>query len=139
VIGLAARASAVGDLSAACKLVPEGAVVLRLSAFSLRPMRHGTLFVLLAAVAGLTGCGGGGLSQTRKAQALFASNCNACHSLIGNESRHRQGGDLVGYLLTRSQLLEFTREMPTRRPLTSSELNTLVDYVLELEQHRRAH
>ena len=103
-------------------------------------MRHGTLFVLLAAVAGLTGCGGGGgLSQTRTAQALFASNCSACHSLIGNESRHRQGGDLVGYRLTRSQLLEFTREMPTRRPLTSSELNTLVDYVLEIEQHRRAH
>jgi mono/diheme cytochrome c family protein len=109
---------------------------------SLGLMRHGSLFVLLAAVAGLTGCGGGGggtLSQTRKAQALFASNCGACHSLIGNESRRRQGGDLVGYRLTRSQLLEFTREMPTRRTLNSSELNTLVDYVLEIEQHRRAH
>jgi mono/diheme cytochrome c family protein len=105
-------------------------------------MRHGTLFVLLAVVAGLTGCSGeagGTMSQTRTPQALFASNCGACHSLIGNESRRRQGGDLVGYRLTRSQLLEFTQEMPTRRPLTSSELNTLVDYVLEIEQHRRAH
>jgi mono/diheme cytochrome c family protein len=110
--------------------------------FSLRPMRHRTLFVLLAAVAGLTGCGGGGggggtASQT-KAQALFASDCSACHSLIGNESRPRQGGDLVGYRFSRSQLLEFTREMPTRRPLSSSELHTLVDYVLGVEQHRRA-
>src|SRR5512142_156842 len=107
-------------------------------------MRHESLFALLvaAAVAGLTGCGGGGkgiMSQTRKAQALFDSNCSACHSLIGNESRRRQGGDLVGYRLTRSQLLEFTREMPTRRALTSSELNAIVDYVLEIEQHRRAH
>jgi len=105
-------------------------------------LRHGTLFVLLAAVAGLTGCGGrdgGTLSQTSTAQALFASNCNACHSLIGNESRHRQGEDLLGYRLTRSQLLEFAREMPTRTPLTSWELNTLVDYVLEIEQQRLAH
>jgi hypothetical protein len=114
----------------------------RLGAFTLTPMRHRTLFVLLAAVACLTGCGGGGgrkVSEWRKAQALFASRCGACHSLIGNESRHRQGGDLVGYRFTRSQLLEFTREMPTGRPLTSSELYTLVDYVLEVEQHRRAH
>jgi mono/diheme cytochrome c family protein len=98
--------------------------------------------VLLAAVAGLAGCGRRSVetgSQTRRAQELFASNCSACHSLIGNESRHPLGGDLVGYRLTRSQLLEFTREMPTRRALTSSELNTLVDYVLEIEQHRRAH
>jgi mono/diheme cytochrome c family protein len=79
------------------------------------------------------------VSQTRRAQALFASHCSACHSLIGNESRPRQGGDLVGYRFTRLQLLEFTREMPTRRPLSSSELNTLVDYVLDVEQHRRAH
>jgi mono/diheme cytochrome c family protein len=105
-------------------------------------MRHRTLLSLLAAVAGLTGCGGEGggtVSQTTKAQALFASHCSACHSLIGNESRRRQGGDLVGYRFTRSQLLEFTREMPTRRPLSSSELNTIVDYVLDVEQHRRAH
>ena len=112
-----------------------------LGVFSLRLMRHRSVFALLAAVAGLTGCGGGArtMSQTRKPQALFDSNCSACHSLIGNESRRRQGGDLVGYRFTRSQLLEFTREMPTRRALTSSELNTIVDYVLEIEQHRPAH
>ena len=69
-------------------------------------------------------CGGGlhgigGSSQTREsAAAVFARNCSLCHSLIGNESRDRQGGDLVGYRLSRQQLLEFTREMPTRRPLT---------------------
>jgi len=83
----------------------------------------------------MVGCGGGGgLSQTREAAAVFARNCSGCHSLIGNESRHRQGGDLVGYRLSRQELLEFAREMPTRRPLTSSELQLVVDYVLEFQR-----
>jgi hypothetical protein len=58
-----------------------------------------------AAVAGCGGGGGGGgsLSQTREAAAVFVRNCSACHSLIGNESRHRQGGDLVGYRLSRRE------------------------------------
>jgi mono/diheme cytochrome c family protein len=87
----------------------------------------------------MVGCGGGGgLSQTREAAAVFARNCSACHSLIGNESRHRQGGDLVGYRLSRQELLEFAREMPTRRPLTSSELRLVVAYVLEFQRRGRA-
>ena len=69
---------------------------------------------------------------------MFARNCSACHSLIGNESRHRQGGDLVGYRLSRQQLLEFTREMPARRPLTPSQLKGVVDYVLAFQQRGRA-
>jgi mono/diheme cytochrome c family protein len=98
--------------------------------------------MLLAAsvvVAGCAGGGGGSLSRNRTGAALFARDCSACHSLIGNESRHRQGGDLVGYRLSRSALMEFTREMPTRRPLTTSQLNLLVDYVLEIERRGRAH
>lgn len=79
------------------------------------------------------------MSQSKKAAALFARDCGACHSLIGNESGHREGGDLVGYRLSRGELLEFTREMPTRRPLTSSQRIMVVDYVLEIEQHGRAH
>jgi len=106
-------------------------------------MRRGTSVVLLAtsvavALAGCGGGSGGSLSQTRVAAAVFAKNCSACHSLIGNESRHRQGGDLVGYRLSRRELLEFTREMPTRRPLTASQLQLVVDYVLEIEQRGRA-
>ena len=101
-------------------------------------MRPGTAVVLLAISVAVAGCGGGGsLSQSREA-AVFARNCSACHSLIGNESRHRQGGDLVGYRLSRQQLLEFTREMPTRRPLTSSQLEAVVDYVLAIQQRGRA-
>lgn len=93
---------------------------------------------VVAALA-MVGCGGGGsISQTSEAAGVFARNCSACHSLIGNESRHRQGGDLVGYRLTRQQLLEFSREMPTRRPLTSVQLQLVVDYVLGFQQRGRA-
>jgi mono/diheme cytochrome c family protein len=92
---------------------------------------------LVAALA-VVGCGGGAsISQTSEAAEVFARNCSACHSLIGNESRHRQGGDLVGYRLSRQQLLEFTREMPTRRPLTSAQLQLVVDYVLGFQQRGR--
>lgn len=57
--------------------------------------------------------------------------------MIGNESLHRQGGDLLGYRLTRQELSEQVREMPVRRPLTQAELTAVVDYVYALE-HRAA-
>jgi mono/diheme cytochrome c family protein len=67
---------------------------------------------------------------------VFAAKCAACHSLIGNESRHRVGGDLLGYRISRRQLTEFTREMPVRKPLTRAELSAVVDYVFSLQQRR---
>jgi hypothetical protein len=60
---------------------------------------------------------------------LFAEDCSACHSLIGNESLHREGGDLLGYRFSRRDLLEFTREMPVRHPLGPVQLTAIVDYV----------
>jgi hypothetical protein len=57
-----------------------------------------------------------------------------CHSVIGNESLHRQGGDLLGYRMTRQQLREFTREMPVRHRLTPAELNAVVEYVFALQR-----
>jgi mono/diheme cytochrome c family protein len=100
-------------------------------------MRPRTSVVLLATSVALAGCGGGGSSPQTREAAVFAGNCSACHSLIGNESRHTQGGDLVGYRLSRRELLEFTREMPTRRPLTSSQLDGVVDYVLKIQERGR--
>jgi mono/diheme cytochrome c family protein len=105
-----------------------------------RPSRAAVLAVGLVTVLAAVGCGGGGsISQTSEAAAVFARSCSACHSLIGNESRHRQGGDLVGYRLSRQQLLQFTREMPTRGPLSSAQLRLVVDYVLGFQQRGRAH
>ena len=106
-------------------------------AFSLSAMRPGTAVVLLATSVAVAGCGGGSGPSEALGAAVFARNCSACHSLIGNESLHRQGGDLVGYRLRRQELLEFAREMPARRPLTSSQLEGVVDYVLAIQQRGR--
>jgi hypothetical protein len=65
---------------------------------------------------------------------VFAAECSSCHSLIGNESLHRQGGDLLGYHIGRAEMTQFVREMPVRRPLTAAELRAVVDYVLRLQQ-----
>jgi hypothetical protein len=60
---------------------------------------------------------------------LFAEDCSACHSLVGNESLHRQGGDLLGYRFGRRDLLQFTREMPVRHQLSRVQLAAIVDYL----------
>jgi hypothetical protein len=70
---------------------------------------------------------------------LFAEDCSACHSLIGNESLHRQGGDLLGYRFSRRDLLEFVREMPVRHPLGPAQLATIVDYVSNREGSAGGH
>ena len=62
-------------------------------------------------------------------EAVFAQACSACHSLIGNDSLRRQGGDLVHYRMSAPQLLQFAREMPARRPLSPRELAAVVAYV----------
>lgn len=65
---------------------------------------------------------------------VFAHDCQSCHSVIGNESEHKQGGDLLGFHLTRADWLSFTRVMPAKRPLTPAELNAVVDYVLQAQK-----
>jgi mono/diheme cytochrome c family protein len=68
---------------------------------------------------------------------VFQRDCSSCHSLIGNESLHRPAGDLLGYTLTRQQLLEQTRQMPVRRRLSGAELNAVVDYVQAMQKRAR--
>ena len=68
--------------------------------------------------------------------AVFAAQCSGCHSLIGNESLRRQGGDLVHFRMTASQLLQFAREMPTRRVLSNLELAAVVAYVHAAQGNR---
>jgi len=70
---------------------------------------------------------------------LFAADCSACHSLIGNESLRRQGGDLLGYRFSHRDLLEFAREMPARRPLSPAQLARIVDYVSGRERSAGGH
>ncbi|MBV9196903.1 MAG: cytochrome c [Solirubrobacterales bacterium] len=85
----------------------------------------------IAAGAGgaIAACGSGAPARPVSGAEVFAQQCSACHSLIGNESLHRPGGDLVGYRMTRTELIEFTREMPVKRSLSRAELAAVVAYV----------
>jgi mono/diheme cytochrome c family protein len=87
----------------------------------------------------LLGCGGTSRPRPASGKALFAEDCSACHSLIGNESLHRQGGDLLGYRFSRRDLLEFTREMPVRHPLNPAQLAAIVGYVSAKEGSAGGH
>jgi cytochrome c len=100
--------------------------------------RLAVCFAMAAAVAP-AGCGGSAAPRPVSGAAVFARECSYCHSLIGNESLHRPGGDLLGYTLSRQQLLLQTRQMPVRHPLDAAELNAVVDYVRALEQRARRH
>ncbi len=92
------------------------------------------LIIGSCAAGALAGCAATSVPRRPDAAALFSQNCDSCHSLIGNESLHRQGGDLLGYHLSRAILAQFTREMPVRRPLSSDELTAIVAYVYGAER-----
>jgi mono/diheme cytochrome c family protein len=97
-------------------------------------MRGARRWALLVVVGAVAGCGSPDSGAGHQGAHVFARDCAMCHSLIGNESRHRQGGDLLGYRMTRRELREFTREMPVRHRLTAAELNAVVEYVFALQQ-----
>jgi mono/diheme cytochrome c family protein len=84
----------------------------------------------------LTECGSSPSGATSGSK-VFAQACAACHSLIGNESRHRQGGDLLGYRISRPAMTEFVREMPVRHQLTAAQLAAVVGFVERAELHAR--
>lgn len=102
-------------------------------------MRRGLAVVLVVASVALTGCDSASRLRPASGKALFAESCSACHSLIGNESLRRQGGDLLGYRFNRQDLLEFAREMPVRRPLRLAQLEAIVDYVFGKEVSAGGH
>ena len=85
----------------------------------------------------LAGCGGSGTPSAPNGKTLFARDCSACHSLTGVESPKRQGGDLLHGDFSRAAMLQFTREMPVRPPLTAAELRRVSDYVVSVERSAR--
>jgi mono/diheme cytochrome c family protein len=98
-------------------------------------LRSGLLAILLGVAA--AGCGHAASPPTPSGAALFAEDCQACHSLIGNESLHKQGGDLLGYSMSHRQMTSFAREMPVRRRLSSRQLRAVVDFVIHAEEASR--
>lgn len=99
-------------------------------------MKFPAAIALAAACVVCCACGSSATSTapppTTNGAVLFAGNCAACHSVIGNESEHKQGGDLLGYHMTASQLLLWSKTMPTR-PLTQAQLRAIVNYVLRVQ------
>jgi cytochrome c len=115
-------------------------------------MRCRTAFPLGALALVLVGCGSSGPSRSTSATArpstslgllphtstsgreVFARDCMSCHSLSGHGSPKQQGGDLLGVHLRRPVLVQFTAEMPVKRPLSKADLNAVVDYVIAVQR-----
>jgi mono/diheme cytochrome c family protein len=98
---------------------------------------RGLVVVLLgAAAAAATACGGAQNHASSSGQALFDQACGACHTLTGHDDPRHQGGDLLGFHATRSQMLQLAGEMPVRRPLSQPQLNAVVRFVMQTEAGR---
>ncbi|MGI8428062.1 MAG: hypothetical protein ACR2OB_01870, partial [Solirubrobacteraceae bacterium] len=75
----------------------------------------GLLAGLLAAlVVALAGCGAAsappnGVIGSPNGASVFAASCSGCHSLAGESSRRRQGGDLLPYRMSEADMIGFTR------------------------------
>jgi mono/diheme cytochrome c family protein len=98
---------------------------------------------LAAASGALCACGGatGGASGTggpeaASGRALFAQACGACHTLTGHNDARHQGGDLLGFHATHTQLNQLASEMPVRHPLSRGQLQAVVHYVMSMEAGR---
>ena len=91
--------------------------------------------LLAASVAiAVTGCGAATPARPATGAQVFLGECQVCHSLLGNESKHTQGGDLVHFHMSRATLTQFSREMPVKHRLSASQLRAVVDYVLAAER-----
>ena len=90
--------------------------------------------MLVALLSATLTAGCGSAKPQQSGSRLFATSCGQCHSLTGVDSPTHQGGDLLRLRLSRAQLLQFTREMPVRHPLTPAELSAVTSYVLAAER-----
>ncbi len=97
-------------------------------------MSIATAFVLGAICALICACGSTPEPARSSGAVVFRQSCSGCHTLVGNESRRTQGGDLLGFALSRNQLLQFIREMPVRHPLSTGQLQAVTGYVLRAQR-----
>ena len=87
-----------------------------------------------SAAALLAGCGAATPGRPVSGAHVFAAECQVCHSLIGNESKHTQGGDLIHFHMSRATLTQFSREMPVKHRMSAAQLRAVVDYVRAAER-----
>jgi mono/diheme cytochrome c family protein len=100
---------------------------------SLLPKPRSNVVIAVLVAAALGGCGSG--SAQVSGPAVFAAHCAICHSISGSPAPEQQGGDLGQEHLPRSQLVQFTVEMPVvHRSLTSAELRAVVGYLQKAQR-----
>jgi mono/diheme cytochrome c family protein len=69
--------------------------------------------------------------------AVFRSACSGCHTLAGEGSRSPVGGDLGGYRMTVAEVVNFTKIMPTARPLSAKEIGAVSAFVWSVQRRSR--
>jgi mono/diheme cytochrome c family protein len=90
-----------------------------------------TPLAFAAGVAVLAGCGGG-----PSGKALYAKDCESCHTLTGRD-QGAMGGDLGVPHLSVADLASFARTMPVRPPLNEAQANAVARYVHSRAEHLR--
>lgn len=96
-----------------------------------------------ALVVALAGCGAAtappnGAIGSPNGASVFAAFCSGCHSLAGENSRRRQGGDLLPYHMSEADMIGFIRQMPAPRRLSDAEVRAVAEYVLARQAGARA-
>jgi mono/diheme cytochrome c family protein len=97
--------------------------------------RRPLLALLLSCCAAVSACGGQthGAAAASSRRTLFTEACGACHTLTGHSDPRHQGGDLLDFHATGTQFLQLASEMPVRHPLSRTQLNAVVRFVMGLE------
>jgi len=67
-------------------------------------------------------------------RSLFLSQCQSCHGLGALGPRRPVGGDLANYDMSAAEVRSFARTMPTPRPLTSTELAKVSEFVASVQR-----
>jgi mono/diheme cytochrome c family protein len=98
---------------------------------------RGLLGAGVTAVIAVAGCGGSHVRRTESGQAVFSHECGTCHSLLGRQSPRQQGGGLRGLRMPRAILAQFAAEMPVPHPLTRTDRNAVVNYILSIQRQDR--
>lgn len=100
-------------------------------------IRRAPTAALASALAGLAAGCGASHPTAPSGQTVFAQECSVCHTLSGRDEPGKMGGDLLGFHASRTEVLQFVREMPVRHRLTAAQLQAVVSYVMAPTRPRR--
>jgi mono/diheme cytochrome c family protein len=97
-------------------------------------MCGGTCLVVAAVSTALAACSGSGAARPPPGQVVFIRACSACHTLSGPDDPRRQGGDLLNFHASPTQMTQLASEMPFRHPLSRPDVAAVVSYVIGVER-----